>query len=185
MTNRVWLALTGLTLLGGSGMALATGWGAFGRRCAHRPIVTAGMARWMPAHGWFWPAVATAAGAVAVMGAGRLLTLCRGRRLRRLAIGDARSGATRMAARVAVRTAEAEVMAYDGVREVRARLAGRAARPRILLRVTCTADTDLAGLGRRIRDEAMVRLRAALARDDITGIVIFHVGHEQAGAGAA
>ncbi|MCO6008726.1 alkaline shock response membrane anchor protein AmaP [Actinoallomurus purpureus] len=185
MTNRVWLALTGLALLGVGGSALAAGWGAFGRRCAHRPIWTAGMSRWMPAHGWFWPVVAVTAGAVGAMGAGWLISLGRGRRLRRLAIGDTRSGATRMAARVAVRTVLADVTAYDGVRDVRARLTGRATGPRVLLRVTCAADADLAGLGGRIRGEALTRLRAALARDDITGVVIFRVVRDRQEAGAA
>lgn len=185
MLNRVWLALTGLTLLGGGGAGLAPGCGAFGRRWANRPIWTAGMSRWVAAHGWFWPAAAAVAGAVAAMGAGGLIVLGRRRRLRRLAVGDARSGATRMAARVAVRTVIADVTAYDGVHEVRARLAGRAAGPRMLLRVTCSADADLAALGRRIRDDALIRLRATLAREDLTGVVIFNAGPERERSGAA
>ncbi|GAA4635111.1 hypothetical protein GCM10023196_079370 [Actinoallomurus vinaceus] len=184
MTNRMGLALTGLALLCAGGMALATGLGAFGPRRAHRPIWLATASRWVAAHGWFWPAAAAIAGAVALLGAGWLAALGRNRRLRRLAIGDARSGSTRMAARVAVRTVVADVTAYDGVHAVRARLTGRAAAPRMLLRVTCPADADLAGLGRRIRDEALARLRAALARDDITGVVIFDVVREE-GRGVA
>jgi hypothetical protein len=183
--NRVWLALTGLTLLGGGGAGLATGRGVFGRRWVHRPIWTAGASRWVAAHGWFWPAAAAVAGAIAATGAGWLIVLGRRRRLRRLAVGDARSGGTRMAARVAVRTVIADVTAYDGVHAVRARLAGRAARPRVLLRVTCSADADLAALGLRVRDDALIRLRSALARDDLIGVVIFNVGPERERADAA
>ncbi|WP_460338675.1 alkaline shock response membrane anchor protein AmaP [Actinoallomurus acanthiterrae] len=184
MTNRMGLAPTGLVLLCAGGTALAAGLGAFGPRRAHRPIWPAAASRWVAAHGWFWPTAAAIAGTVALLGAGWLVALARSRRLRRLAIGDARSGRTRMAARVAVRAIVADVTAYDGVHAVRARLTGRAVAPRMLLRVTCPADADLAGLGRRIRDEALARLRAALARDDITGVVIFDVVPER-GSGVA
>ncbi|MFL6052803.1 MAG: hypothetical protein ACJ72W_07800 [Actinoallomurus sp.] len=41
------------------------------------------------------------------------------------------------------------------------------------------------GLDVRIRDDALIRLRAALARDDLTGVVIFNAGPGRERAGAA
>lgn len=175
MANRIRLAVTGAVLLLAGGAALAIGLGAFGRARAGRPIRTAALARWATAHGWFWPAAAAVACAVAAAGAWWLVAQGRGLVLRRLAIGDTTSGATRMAARVAVRAVTADVAGYDGVRDARVRLSGRPARPRIRLRVTCDEDADLPGLARRIRRDALMDLRAVLVRDDITGVVVFHL----------
>lgn len=175
MRNRVWLALTGLILLAAGGTAVAGGLGAFGRAHADRPLFTAVMSRWVSAHGWFWPSVAAGACTVAVLGCGWLTAQVRSRTLRRLALGDATSGATRMAARVATRAVTADVMSYPGVRRARARLAGSARRPRITVRVTCDDQADLGELGRRIRDDAMVRLRTTLNREDLGGVVDFRM----------
>jgi hypothetical protein len=99
--------------------------------------------------------------------------------LRRLAMGDARAGGTRMAARVATRAITADVRSYPGVRRVRARLSGTARRPSIRVRVTCDDRADLTELARRIRDDAMVRLRTTLDREDLGGVVDFRTIRDQ------
>jgi hypothetical protein len=172
MANRVWLALTGLVLLTAGGAALAAG--AFG---PHRPLVTAATARWIAAHPWFHASVAGVSVAVTMLGAGWLSAQWRRRTLRRLAMGHARAGATRLAARVATRAIVADVTSYPGVRRVRTRLAGSARRPSVRVRVLCDADVDLAELAGRIRDDAMVRLRTTLDRDDLGGVVDFRMTH--------
>jgi hypothetical protein len=170
MGNRVWLALTGLVLLGAGGTTLGLGvfW-------PDRPLVTGAMSRWISAHPWFWPSVSGGALAVAMLGAAWLDAQWRRRTLRRLAMGDARAGATRMAARVATRAIAADVTSYPGVRRVRIRLAGSARRPSVRVRVMCDAEVDLTELSWRIRDDAMVRLRTTLNRDDLGGVVDFRM----------
>jgi hypothetical protein len=167
MFNRVWLAVTGLVLLGVGGMALAGGAGAFGR---DRPIVTA---VWATEHRWFWPAVTGGALAVTMLGGWWLAAQWRRRSLRRLAMGDPRAEPTRMAARVATRAIAADVTSYPGVRRVRTQLSGSRRRPSVRVRVMCDAEVDLAELAWRIRDDAMVRLRTTLNRDDLGGVVDF------------
>ena len=172
MWNRVWLALTGAVLLGAGGTTLVGGLGAFGR---DRPLITNAMSHWMAAHPWFWPSVAGGSLALAMLGSGWLAAQWRCRSLRRLAMGDARAGATRMAARVATRAIAADVTSYPGVRRVSTRLAGSARRPSMRVRVMCDAGVDLDVLAWRIRDDAMVRLRTTLNREDLGGVVDFRV----------
>jgi hypothetical protein len=172
MGNRVWLALTGLLFLGAGGTTLAAGLGAFG---PDRPLVTGAMSRWILAHWWFWPATAGGSLAVAMLGSGWLAAQWRCGTLRRLAMGDARAGATRMAARVATRAIVADVTSYPGVRRVSTRLAGSARRPSMRVRVMCDAEVDLDELAWRIRDDAMARLRTTLNREDLGGVVDFRV----------
>lgn len=170
MGNRVWLALTGLVLSGAGGttLGLAVIW-------PDRPLVTGTTSRWAAAHPWFWPSVAGGALGVAMLGAGWLAAQWRCRTLRRLAMGDARAGATRMAARVATRAITADVTSYPGVRRVRTRLAGSARRPSMRVLVTCDAQVDLTELSGRIREDAMVRLRTTLNRNDLGGVVDFRM----------
>ncbi len=166
MRNRVWLALTGLVLLAAGGAAAAGGLGAFGRAYAARPLPFGTP----PA-----PAVGAGAGAVALLGFCWLAAQVRGRRLRRLAMGDGGAGATRMAARVATRAITTDVRSYAGVRRVRTRLVGTGRRPWIRVNVTCGDGADLGELGDRIRYDAMVRLRTTLDRPDMGGIIDFRV----------
>ncbi|MDN3351665.1 alkaline shock response membrane anchor protein AmaP [Actinomadura sp. DC4] len=170
MGNRVWLALTGLVLLGTGGTTLGLGVFRPGR-----PLVTGATSRWISAHPWFWASVSGVALAVAMLGTAWLSAQWRRRTLRRLAMGDARAGATRMAARVAARAIAADVTSYPGVRQVRTRLAGSARRPSMRVLVMCDAEVDLAELSWRIRDDAMVRLRTTLNRDDLGGVVDFRM----------
>jgi hypothetical protein len=172
MWNRVWLTLTGLLLLGAGGATLVGGLGAFGR---DRRLVTGAMSQWIVAHWWFWPSMAGGSLAVAMLGSGWLAAQWRCRSLRRLAMGDARAGATRMAARVATRAIAADVTSYPGVRRVSTRLSGSARRPSMRVRVMCEAGVDLDELSWRIRDDAMVRLRTTLNREDLGGVVDFRV----------
>ncbi len=175
MANRLWLAVTGLVFLAAGGAVPAAALGAFGPERAHRPVCTAAMSRWITAHARLWPAVVAAGCVVTLLGIGWLAAQGRGVVLRRLAMGGPGADATRMGARVAVRTIGADVASYEGVRAVRGRLVGRPARPRVHLRVTCDETADLAGLAVRIRREALAALRATLDRADLTAVVVFAV----------
>jgi hypothetical protein len=171
MWNRVWLALTGLVLLAAGVAALAGGLGASGGE----HVLTGAMSRWVAARLWFWPAVAAGTCTVAVLGFGWLTAQWRCRTLRRLAMGGARGEPTRMAARVATRAITADVTSYPGVRQVRTHLYGNARRPRVRVRVLYDPEADLAELAVRIRDDAMVRLRTTLDREDLGGVIDFRM----------
>jgi uncharacterized protein YhdP len=112
---------------------------------------------------------------IAMLGSAWLAAQWRRRTLRRLAMGDARAGATRMAARVATRAIAADVTSYPGVRRVSTRLSGSARRPSMRVRVMCDAGVDLDELAWRIRDDAMVRLRTTLNRADLGGVIDFRM----------
>jgi hypothetical protein len=182
MANRVWLALTGLTLLAGGGAEVCAGLGVFGRGPAGRTPILLARSGWMPAHRWLWPSAAAVSCAVAMLGLGWLIAQVRRRALRRLAMGDTDSP-TRMAARVATRAVRADVTSYPGVRDVRARLLGSGRRPLIRLDVTCEDLAALGELAQRIHDDAMVRLRVTLDRRDIRGVVDFRVRRRGAAGG--
>ncbi len=179
MRDRVGLAFTGLVLLGAGGTATAGGLGAFGPEHSGRTLVTAVMSRWIAGHRWFWPSVAAVACAVALVGLTWLFLQARRRTLRRIGMGDTHDGATRMAARVAVRAVTTDVTSYPGVRRARVRLLGTERRPWIRVRVTCDDRSDLTELGRRIREDALIRLRLTLDRRDIAGVVDFRVVPER------
>jgi hypothetical protein len=178
MGNRVWLTLTGVALAGAGGAALAESVVA-----PHRPLVTGAASRWMADSLWFWPVAASGSLTVAMLGSAWLAAQWRRRTLRRLAMGGARAGATRIAARVATRAIAADVTSYPGVRGVTTRLSGSSRRPAIRVRVMCDEGIDLDELAWRIRDDAMVRLRTTLNREDLGGVVDFRTRRDdRAGA---
>jgi hypothetical protein len=183
MRDRLGLACTGLVLLGAGGAVTATGLGAFGARHSARPVLAPAASRWIAEHHWFWPVAAGVGCLVAVLGIGWLAAQVRRRALRRIAMGAERTGATRMAARVAVRAVTLDVTSYPGVWRARVRLVGTERRPRVRIRVTCEDRTDLAELGRRIREDALIRLRLTLDRRDIAGVVDFRVVAENPAGG--
>jgi hypothetical protein len=170
MRDRTSLACAGLALLAAGGASLACGLGGFGPEPAARTLLGASP--------WLRPSAAVIGCAVAGLGLAWLAAQVRRRTLRRIAMGDEHAGATRMAARVAVRAVTADVASYPGVRRARVRLLGSERNPWVRVRVTCDDRSDLTDLRRRIRDDALVRLRLALDRRDIAGMVDFHVGRD-------
>lgn len=170
MRNRVWLTLTGVALSGAGGAVLAESVAA-----PYRPLITGVMSRWMADSLWFWPLAASGSLAVAMLGSAWLSAQWRCRALRRLAMGDRRAGKTRMAARVATRAIAADVTSYPGVRRVSTRLSGSSRRPAVRVRVTYDDGIDLGELAWRIREDAMVRLRTTLNREDLGGVVDFRM----------
>lgn len=173
MRNRVWLAVAGSMLAAAGGTALAAGLSAFGPHIAGLPLWTDAMSAWIVTHGWYWPLVAITGCVVALLGLAWALGQLRGRRLSKMAVGG--GIATRMAVRVATRAISADVCSYLGVRRTRVRFTGTRRRPQVVLRVTCDERADIADLSRRIHDDALVRLRTTLERDDLGGVVDFRL----------
>ena len=170
--NRTGLVLLGAVLAVAGGAGLARGLCVFGSGRASGPILTGQVRRFADGHGWFWPAVAGVAVVLALLGLAWLLAQGRSGRLGSLAMEpDAAAGRTRLAAKAVTRALEREIGDYPGVRKARARLVGSSARPELRLNVRYGLRADPADLHRRIMDEGVPRLCAALERDSVPAVV--------------
>lgn len=169
--NRTGLILLGIVLTAAGGGGLARGLGAFADARASAPVLEEAR-RFADDHGWFWPAVAAAAVVVALLGLAWLLMHFRSGRLRGLALEpDADAGTTRVEAKAITGALEAEIGEYPGVHKVGARLIGSSKRSELRLDIAYGRDADPAELRRRIQDEAVPRLCAALERGSIPTVV--------------
>ncbi|WP_165967003.1 alkaline shock response membrane anchor protein AmaP [Actinomadura sp. 7K507] len=170
--NRTGLALAGAVLAAAGGAGLARGLGAFGDGRASAPVLTGGARGFAEDNGWFWPAVAAAVVVLALLGLAWLLAQARTGRLPGLALEpDAEVGTTRLSAKAVADAVEADIGEYPGVRKVRARLIGSSRRPELRLSIAYGQHADPAELRRRVQDEAVPRLRAALERDSLPTVV--------------
>ncbi|MEU8802835.1 alkaline shock response membrane anchor protein AmaP [Spirillospora sp. NPDC048819] len=170
--NRTGLTLLGAVLAAAGGAGLARGLGAFGDGRASSPVLTGGARRFAEDNAWFWPAVAAAAVVLALLGLAWLLAQGRTGKLPGLALEpDAEAGTTRLSAKALAGALEAEIGEYPGVRKVRARLVGSSRRPELRLNVAYERLADPAELRRRVQDEAVPHLRAALERDSVPTVV--------------
>ncbi|GAA0579054.1 alkaline shock response membrane anchor protein AmaP [Actinomadura livida] len=170
--NRTGLALTGAVLTVVGGASLARGLGAFGDGRASAPVLTAGARRFAEDNAWFWPAVAAAAVLLALLGLAWLLAQGRTGRLRGLELEpDTGAGGTRLSAKAVSGALETEIGEYPGVQKVRARLIGSSSRPELRLDIAYGRQADPAELRRRVQEEAVPRLRAAVERDSVPTVV--------------
>ncbi|GGT95749.1 alkaline shock response membrane anchor protein AmaP [Actinomadura citrea] len=170
--NRTGLILLGVVLAVAGGAGFARGVGAFGDARASAPVLTGQARRFADDHGWFWPAVAAVAVVLALLGLAWMLAQLRTRRARGLALEpDAEAGTTRVEAKAITGALETEIGDYPGVRKVRALLIGSSKGAGLRLSIAYEQDSDPAELRRRIQDEAMPRLCAALERESIPTVV--------------
>ncbi|WP_141578857.1 alkaline shock response membrane anchor protein AmaP [Actinomadura sp. WMMA1423] len=170
--NRTGLLLLGALLAAAGGLGLARGLGSFGSARASGPVLTAEARRFADGHGWFWPAVAAVAVVVALAGLSWMLAQLRSSRLRGLSLEpDARDGATRVEAKAITDALETEIGDYPGVRKARALLIRSSKRAGLRLDIAYGQEADPAELRRRIQDEALPRLCAALERESIPTVV--------------
>ncbi|MFI0479271.1 alkaline shock response membrane anchor protein AmaP [Actinomadura sp. 9N215] len=170
--NRTGLTLLGAVMAVAGGAGFARGLGAFGDGRASSPVLTGEARRFADGHGWFWPAVAAAAVVLALLGLAWLVAQGRSGKLAGLAMEpDADAGATRLSAKAVTGALEDEIGEYPGVRKVRARLIGSSSRPELRLKVAYGRGADAADLRRRIEDEGVPRLCAALERDSVPTVV--------------
>lgn len=170
--NRTGLLVLGAVLVAAGGLGLARGFGAFGSARASGPVLTAEARRFADGHGWFWPAVAAVAVVLALLGLSWMLAQLRSSRLRGLSLEpDIRAGATRVEAGAVTDALEGEIGEYPGVRRVRAQLIRAPKGAGLRLSIVYGQEADPAELRRRIQDEALPRLCAALERESIPTVV--------------
>ncbi|GAA4399090.1 hypothetical protein GCM10023088_83600 [Actinomadura verrucosospora] len=170
--NRTGLFILGLLLAAAGGLGLARGFGAFGKARASGPVLTAEARRFADGHGWFWPAVAAVAVVLALMGLSWMLAQLRSSRVRGLSLEpDIRAGATRVEAKAITDALETEIGEYPGVRRVRALLVRSPKGAGLRVSILYGQEADPDELRRRIQDEALPRLCAALERESIPTVV--------------
>ncbi|MDL4821959.1 alkaline shock response membrane anchor protein AmaP [Actinomadura opuntiae] len=170
--NRTGLVVVGALMVAAGGVGFARGLGVFGDGRATGPVFSATVRRYAADHGWFWPAVAAALIVLALLGLAWLLAQGRSGRLPGLAMEpDPSGGRTRLSGRAVTDALESEVREYPGVRTVRARLLGSSRRPELRLNVAYGRRADPADLRRRIEEEGMPRLAAALGREAVPAVV--------------
>lgn len=170
--NRTGLLILGVVLAAAGGAGLARGFGAFGDARASGPVLTGEARRFADGHGWFWPAVAAVAVVLALLGLSWMLAQLRSSRLRGLSLEpDIQAGATRVEAKAITDALESEIGEYPGVRRVRALLIRSSQGAGLRLSIAYGQEADPAELRRRIQDEAVPRLCAALERESIPTVV--------------
>jgi hypothetical protein len=170
--NRTGLVLVGAVMIAAGGAGLARGAGAFGHDRATGRVFSGTVRRYAADHGWFWPAVAAAVIILALLGLAWLLAQGRTGRLPGLAMEpDPSGGRTRLSGKAVTDALESEIGEYPGVRTARARLIGSSRRPELRLNVAYMRRADPAELRRRIEEEGMPRLAAALGRESVPAVV--------------
>ncbi|MFD0900986.1 alkaline shock response membrane anchor protein AmaP [Actinomadura sediminis] len=168
--NRTGLILLGVVLLAAGGAGLARGAGLFGDETTR--VLSPDVRRFAEDNAWFWPAIAAAAVVLALLGVLWLIGQVRTRRVPELAMEpDPDGGRTSLSAKAVTGALEREIERYPGVRRVRARLLGSSRDPELRLNVTYGHRADAADLRRRIQEEGVPRLCAALERDTVPTVV--------------
>jgi hypothetical protein len=161
--NRIALAALGLLLIIGAGAGLALGLGAWGPAVADRPVLDPALRDLAGRSGWLWAAIAAAGLVVAALACRWLVVQLRTDRVRVLELeSDPRTGDTTIPASALTDAVATEISGYRGVRRVGARIIGTAAYPRVVLHVDLADRAPIGEVRRRIGDEAIAHLRAAL-----------------------
>jgi hypothetical protein len=159
--NRIVLLLLGLLLLAAGGTGLALG---FGRRLADTAVLPPIAPTFIAAnHSWFWPTVVASAVVLALLGLVWVTAQLRTDRVSQLELAsDPAAGSTTLLSRAILDAVGNEIADYDGVWRATARMSGRPARPRLVLKVTVEAGADLGAVRRQVESEAIAHVRAAL-----------------------
>lgn len=170
-TNRIGLALIGLTLTGAGGIALARA-ANLGPRLlgsGHGYILGQPARRLAAGNWWFLPLLAIIAAVIALLALAWLIALVRPATLRRLNLEpDPRRGSTHLTTRAATNALEADLTSSPHIRNARATFTGRPAE--ITLIVTVPPDTEPADACTTI-EHAMTRFRGALETDRLSATV--------------
>lgn len=144
--NRLGLALVGVLLVIGGGVALARGVGVLPGLPADQPLLNAAERSFARDQPWFWYVVAIVAVLIALLALRWLLVQGRRGTVRGLRIDGEATGRTQMPARAASRAVEQDIGGLPGVRRVTARLAGSPSAPGVRLAVTADPRGDPAQL---------------------------------------
>jgi hypothetical protein len=168
--NRVILGIVGLVLLAGGGYGLARGWGAFGDRAAHQPLLTDSFVHRNDR--WFWTVAFLVAALVAYLGyrwiRSQLPTTGRSEVID-LTPSDPdpdQAGDTVVMAQGVASALAADVSAYLGVAGAAARIE-HGSPLAVDIRVELEDGADVEPVRRRLAEHGLPRLRHALETEQI------------------
>jgi hypothetical protein len=168
--NRLGLALVGLALLACAAYTLVRGSGELSALPAGEPIIPAPLRELALTNSWFWPAVAVAAGVVALLALRWLLVQARSDRLDRLVLDEDERGASYVDARAFGSVVADEVAALPGVRRARALLVGAPDGAQLHLRVAVDENVDVDQLRSGVQ-ETLRDARHALEDSNLPAVV--------------
>jgi hypothetical protein len=175
--NRAGLGFLGLLLLAVGGYGLARGWGAFGSRAAHQPLIVESWRRFVDRNeAWFWGVATLAALLVSLLGWRWLRAQVAASAARRVDLthrGD--GGATMVHPAGASQALAAEIERLPGVTAVSARLIGDSDDLEVDLRVTVAETCNVPELRNRIEEEALTRFQRALEFEALDANLEFRV----------
>ncbi|MGW5383258.1 alkaline shock response membrane anchor protein AmaP [Nocardia sp. NPDC003963] len=173
VTNRTVLALLGVVLATGGGLALAAHFDGLNWVDTDARLVPGTAAP--PT--WVFVAVIAAATVLALLCLRWLFAQAfrmPASRMWRIETAGA-AGHTTLASRTAADPVAADIAEFPGVRSASARLTGHRETPELYLIVTTEPDADTAAVRRRIADDAVTALRHALELDEITVVLELRV----------
>ncbi len=162
--DRSVLTLLGLMLTAIGVLALLVGFGVFGSRLRHKPILDNYLSAFVGRNGpWLWPVIAVVVVLLALLALRWLIA-----QLTPTATGDlqlerpSRDGYTELAGSALTSAVTSEIQSYRGVAGARVRLVGDTTDPELRLRVQLDSTADVAALRRRIETDAINHARQAL-----------------------
>src|SRR4051794_27175896 len=169
--RRPGLALAGLLLCAAGGLVM---WcRVYGR---NQPILSPETSGFIRSSTWFWPSALALAISVAVLG---LIWLCAQSRVAALRRFVLVGGSARLVAKAATLELAEEIVSLPGVQDVRIRLTGSQAKPRLVLSVLCEESADLGLLLRHIGEESLVRFRVRTCMPELHAVLRFRLVYQE------
>ncbi|CUU58745.1 hypothetical protein Ga0074812_121122 [Parafrankia irregularis] len=169
--NRVLLGLLGLLLLGAGVVVLLAGFGVFGTDFADQAVLGPDIRSFAARHGWFWPAVGTAAGLLALGALGWMFAQLRTGRPRGLQITDDVVGGVHVGSAALTDAVADDLLRNPVVRAARVDLRGGPRRPVLQMAVEAEAGADARAVRSDVEGRVLPRAQRALGRPDLAAEV--------------
>jgi hypothetical protein len=179
--NRVLLFLFGLAALAGGVVILLLSTRVFGDKQADQPVLRQATRDFADRNaGWFWTAIAIAAGVLALLALRWLFAQAKTQRVGALSLEpDRGSGHTRLSTGALGEAVEDEVERIRGVDRASARVMGKSTDPLLRLDVKVADDGDLGYIRSRIEQDTVPHARQAVSMDRLPVWVRLAVSAEQ------
>jgi hypothetical protein len=179
--NRVLLFLLGLLALAGGVVILLLSTRVFGDKQADQPVLRPATRDFADRNaGWFWTAIAIAAGVLALLALRWLFAQAKTQRVSALSLEPNRaSGHTKLSTGALGEAVEDEVERIRGVDRASARIVGKSTDPLLRLDVKVADDGDLGYIRSRLEQDSVPNARQAVSMAQLPVWVRFAVSTEQ------
>ena len=168
--NRLGLALVGLALLVAGGYALSRGTGRLLGVPASDPLIPASLRDLARSQPWFWPAVAVAAGAIALLALRWLLVQLRTGHLRRLVLDEDEHSTVTLDTRALASVTADDIASLPGTRRARVAFADGVAPFLVTATVVADEHADLAQVRSHVL-RSLRRIRDILEADSLPALI--------------